>query len=626
MFDFVEKHKRLIMFVLVLIIGPAFVVVGVNTFDMGVSSANIAEVEGRPITVDEFERALDQQRERARQALGRNFDASTFDTPERRKELLDQLIAQRLLLDYASRQHMAISNPQLQDALKRYPEFLDEKGNISKEKFEVMVRAAGMTPEGFLASLRSQMVGQQVAGAIEQAAFVSQSAAERFALLSGEAREVSRFVLPASQYAAQVQVTPAEIESYYQSHTDEFRTPEQMRAQYVVLTREAVESQISVSPDEVKKQYEASLGPKLKARDEARAKAEAVLAELRKNPGRFAELAKQHSQDTASAAQGGDVGYFGRGAMVKAFEEAVFKLKPQEISPIVETEFGLHIIQLTDVKGAERRASHILWNAPSVPKDQAASLASVEKELRQQQLVKKFAEATENFKDVAYEQPESLQPLAERFKLNIETSNWVSKTAGQPPLDHPRLLNALFAPDAVQEKHNTEAVEVAPGRWVVARVLEHRPASIRPLADVRSDIEQSLREQKAMTLAKQAGEEKLKALQAGDSVQANWSNPVRLSRDKQSDVSREVLTALFKADTSKLPAYLGMETPGAGYVIYRIGKVEAPPAADPQMLLSARYALGRLESERNIEAFAEALRQRGDVEINAEALAKKEPQ
>ncbi|HKY03126.1 MAG TPA: SurA N-terminal domain-containing protein, partial [Burkholderiales bacterium] len=545
MFDFVEKHKRLMMFMLVLVIAPAFVLVGVQTFDQGVGNANIAEVEGQPIALNQFEQALDEQRERARQALGRNFDASTFDTPERRKELLDQLIAQRLLLDYASKHRMVISNAQLQEAVKRYPEFLDEQGNISKEKFEVMVRAAGMTPEGFFAGLRTQMVGQQVTGAIEQAAFVSQSSAEHFALLSGESREVSRFVLPVLQYASQVQITPAEIESYYSAHTDEFRTPEQVRAAYVVLSREAVESQISVNAEEVKKQYEASVGPKLKAREEARAKAEPVLAELRKNPGRFAELAKQHSQDTASAGQGGDVGYFGRGAMVKAFEDAVFKLKPQEISPIVETEFGFHIIQLTDIKGAERRASHILWNAPSLPKDQSASMAGVEKEIRQQALVKKVAEATENFKDVAYEQPESLQPLAERFKLNVQTSNWVSKSAGQPPLDHPRLLNALFAPETVQEKHNTEAVELVPGRRLVARVLEHRSASVRPLSDVRSDIERTLREQKAMVLAKQSGEEKLKALQAGESVAANWSIPIKLSRDKQTEVGRDVLSTLF---------------------------------------------------------------------------------
>ena len=621
MFDFAEKHKRLIMIVLVLIIAPAFVLVGVQTFDRGVGNANIAEVEGAPITVAQFEQSLDQQRERMRQALGHNFDAASFDTPERRKAVLDQLITQRLLLDYASKHQMAVSNAQLQEIIKRYPEFLDEQGNISKEKFETMVRAAGMTPEGFLAGLRVQVLGQQVTGAIEQAAFVSQSAAERFALLSGEAREVSRSLISASQYPAEV--TPADVDSYYASHSDEFRTPEQVRAEYVVLSRESVESQISVNPDEVKKQYDASVGPKLKAREEARAKAEAVLAELRKNPGRFAELAKQHSQDTGSGAQGGDLGYFGRGAMVKSFEDAVFKLKPQEISPIVESDFGFHIIQLTDIKGAERRASHILWNAPSLPKDKAASMAAVEKEIRQQALVKKFAEATENFKDVAYEQPESLQPLAERFKLNIQTSNWVSKSAGQPPLDHPRLLSALFAPETVQEKHNTEAVEVAPGRWVVARVLEHRAASVRPLADVRSDIERTLRDQKAMALAKQAGEEKLKALQEGGNVALNWSAPTSVSRDKQSDLGREVLAALFKTDASKLPAYVGIETPGAGYALYRISKVETPEKADPQMQMSARYALGRLESQRNIDAFAQALREKGDVEINEEALVKK---
>lgn len=628
MFNFVEKHKRLIMFLMVLVIAPAFVIVGVDTFQRGADAAQIAEVGGNPITVEEYERNLEQQRERLRQTLGRNFDASLFDTPAMRKEVLDRMIADRVLSYYAARNHLdrSVSPAQINAVLRQVPGLADPDGQISKENLTRLSRSVNMSPDGLLASVRADLAEQQIARAIEQGAFVSKNATARFVQSRGETREVSRFFLPAGQYASKVDVKPEEIENYYKAHNDDFRTPEQLRAEYVVLSKEAIESQIVVNPDEVQRQYESATGTNRKARQEARAKAESVLAELRKDPQKFPELAKQHSQDPVSAAQGGDLDYFTRGSMVKPFEDAVFKLKPKEISPIVETDFGFHIIQLTDIRkgpeGEERRASHILLGAPASPKE-VASKTEIERSLRQQQVTKKFAEEVENFKDVAFDQPDSLQPLADRFKLKVQTSNWLSRTTGQPPLDNQRLLNALFTDDALKDKRNSEAVEVAPGRWIVARVVEHRPASIRPLEQVRTEIEGNLREEKAIAMAKQIGEEKLKALQSGGQAEVKWSAPTQITRDRAAELNRDMVNALFKADTQKLPAYVGMEVPRAGYALLRITKVERPEKISDEQLKSASYALNQVTALQQRQAFVNVLRERADVEVNEARLEKK---
>lgn len=625
MFDFVEKHRRLVMVALLALIAPAFVIVGATTFDFSIGGSGIAEVNGRPINQSEFDNALRRQQAELERQLGRNFDPAMFDSPELRKNVLDRLITQQLLLDYASRNHANISDAQVREVLVRSAGLGDKDGVIAKEELEALARSINMTPEGLLMSVRSQLVEQQLSAGIQGSAFGAKSAAERFARQRAETRIVERVLFPAGQYVGKIDIKPADVESYYQSHTDDFRTPEQVRAEYVVLNRAAFEAEIAVTPEEVQRRYDETAGPKLKAHNEARVKAQALLDELRQHPDRFAETAKAQSLDSASGSQGGELEYFPRGAMVKPFEDAAFKLKAKEFAPLVETQFGFHIIQLLDVRqsgqGEERRVRHILLAAPPAVKDFAGSKVEIERELRQQRLTAKFAEAVENFKDVAYEQPDTLQPVADRFKLKVQSSGWLSRTVGQPPLDQPALLRALFSDDVLRDKRNSEAVEAGSGRWIVARVTEHKPAAVRPLADVRAEIESVLREERSLALALQEGGEKLKALQAGQSTDLKWSRSVALSRERPSELRAEELKTLFRTDVRQLPAYVGMESSRAGYVIYRISKVEQVQKLSPEQLQAATAAMEQLSAAQQRQSFIADLRDRADVEVNEKRLA-----
>ena len=480
--------------------------------------------------------------------------------------------------------------------------------------------------------MRADMLMRQLGSGLVESGFTSKSVARRLLETRAQSRELSELVFPAVQYAGQVKLGPDAVEAYYKANAKLFEVPEQVRAEYVVLSPDVLVAAETVSPDEVRKWYDANVAPRAEQRAEARKKIEAIAAELRKDPARFAELAKASSQDSGSAQQGGDVGYFGRGAMVKPFEEAAFKLKDGETSPIVETEFGFHIIRVTGIrkpgqdgaKTEERRASHILVSAPKAEKDFAAARPEIEAELKRSRVSKRFVELAEAFSNLAYEQPDSLQPLADRYKLKIETSNWITRQAAPPPLDNPKLLGALFGDDAIKNKRNTEALETAQNQIVVARVLEHRPATVRALDQVRADIVKKLTADETLKLARAAGEARLAELQAGKAAAAGWGQPRTVSREAAGGLDPRAIGPVFRADAAKLPSYVGVDLAPTGYTIYRISKVSEAGAPDPAKLRAAEVSLARQESRMAYQAFLSGLKARSDVTINEANLVKKD--
>lgn len=630
MFDFVTKHKRLLQFLLAALLIPPFAFFGIQSFDrMRSGGTDLAEVDGARISSLEFGRAAEQQRDQLRSVLGRNFDPALLDSPQVRRELLDNLVAQRVLGTYLARNRLVVTNEQIRELIATEPAF-QEDGKFSRSRYQALIRAQSKSEEQFEAELRSELLRRQLASGVLDSTIVAKATARRFATIRGESREVAESLVPAVQFLGQVKLASDAVENYYKSNPKDFETPEQLRAEYVELSQDVLLAEETVSAEEVKAAYETNLAPKRRDRVEARKKAEGLLAEARKEPAKFAELAKTHSQDPGSAAQGGDLGWFGRGAMVKPFEDAVFKLKENEIGPLVETEFGFHVLRLTGVrktdggKGEERRASHILINAPGDVKDFDATRAEIERDLKGQRLIKKFPELAEAFSNMAYEQPDNLRPVADKFKLRISTTDWFARATAPAPLNNPKVAAALFGDDAVRNKRNTEAVEVAPGRLVVARVLEHKPAAIRPLAEVRADITKQLTQEEALRLAREAGVERVRQLESGQGAGVPWGVARIVSRDNPAGVDRRAIGPVFRADASKLPAYAGVDLPPAGYGVYRVSKVTEAQAIDDARLRASEAGLTRLEAREAYQAFIDGLRGRAKVEIYEANLAKRE--
>jgi peptidyl-prolyl cis-trans isomerase D len=627
MFDFVSKHKRLLQLVLALMIVPPFAFWGIQWTQRDfVGAGEVANVDGMKISEQEFSEALRQQQERMRQMLGRNFNAAMLDSPAMRSELLDGMISQRLLTQYALRSHVAVTDDQLRDAITSIPAFQDD-GRFSKTRYETLLRAEGYSPASFEASVRRDLALQQVTGALSDSGIASKHTAERLARLTQQQREVAEYLIPADPKAPQAQPAAQAVRAYYDANPAQFQVPEQVGIEYLVLDQDAIAAQEQVSADDVRKYYEQnaakfgqpeqrqashillSYKPNATDADKAkvRAKAEQVLGEVRKSPGSFAALAKKYSQDPGSAAKGGDLGYFARGMMVPQFEDAAFRLKPNEISGLVESEFGLHIIKLTGIKPGKKRSLEEVR-------------PEIERDLKRQGAARRYAEAAESFSNLVYEQPDSLKPAADKFKLQIRKAEGVTRqSAPVQMLNQPRVLSALFSDDAIKNHRNTEAIDVGQNTLVAARVVEHKPASQRAFDAVKADIERQLAQKEARALAAKRGAERLAELKKGGT--APFGAVKTVSRDKPAGLPQDALARIFRADASALPAYVGVELPN-GYALYRVGKViESEPDDARQRAVQAE--LGRANGQEEFRSFLAGLRADTKVEINREALEKK---
>jgi len=630
MFDLIHKHKMLVRAMLALIVLP-FAFWGIDSYQRGASTPqDLAEVAGQTITLQEFAQAQRDQQERLRSLLGRNFDAALLDSPEQRAELLDGLIQQRLLALKAVKSKLVVTDEQLREMIAGLPAF-QENGRFSKARYDQLLRAQGLNDVAFEARLRQDVELQQLNGALADASLVAKTQVGRMLAIQGQQREISEVVLSDEQFAGEVKLAPDAAKTYYDGHQAEFQLPEQVRAEYVLLSADALAALETVGEAELHTWYDSNMRAKFEERAAAKKKAEDLLAQLRAAPDKFADLAKQHSQDPGSKDNGGDLGFFARGAIVKPFDEAAFKLKQGQMSGIVDTDFGFHIIKLTGIKPAkdgepeQRQASHILINAPAAAKDFQAMRADIEKELKKQRLGKKFAEAAETFTNLAYEQPDSLQPIAEKFKLKIQQSAWLTRKADAAAgvLNNQKLLDALFAPDSLKSKHNTEVVDGGPDTLLVARAIEHKPAAVRPLDEVRAEIAKRLIKQESMALAAKRGAAKYAELQQGKDAGLTWGPAKAIWRDGKPAVHPDALKAIFRADTGKLPVYLGVELRDRGYGLYRISRVIDAPPADEASEKSMREQLARQTAQQDYTAYLAGLRAAARIEINKANLEKK---
>jgi peptidyl-prolyl cis-trans isomerase D len=626
MFDFVAKHKRLLQIILGLMIVPPFAFWGIQWTQRVGGAGEVADVGGQKISEQEFTEALRQQQDRLRAMLRGNVDPAMLDSPAMRRQVLDGMISQRLLAQHAARNHLNVSDQTLVDTITSIPAFQVD-GKFSRERYDIALQNERMSPEQFDAALRSDLVVQQISGAVADSGFVSKSAADQFARLRAQQREVSEQRIQAD--AKGVQVKPEAVRAFYDANPGRFQVPEEVQVEYVVLSTESLLASEQTDPGEARKYYEANLSKygqpeerrashilisvKPGASDEdkrkARARAEDLLTKLRASPGSFAELAKKESGDPGSAAKGGDLGFFSRGMMVRPFEEAAFHLKPGEISDIVESDFGFHIIKVTGVK-------------PGKVKPFEQVRPEIELQLKKQQAGRRFAEAAEAFSNVVYEQSDSLKPAAEKFHLAIQNAQGVTRQgASVPALNNPRLLASIFSDDSIKNHRNTEAVETSPGTLVSARVTDHKAASLRPFDAVKEGIAKLLAQQEALAEARKRGVALLEDLRKGDSSKAAFGASKIVSRDDPKGLQPAALSQVFAADAGKLPAYAGVDS-GDGYTLYRISKVvDVQP--DENRERSVQSELGRMTGALEFQSFLDGLRADASVDINKEALEQK---
>lgn len=630
MFDTVRNNKKIVQLVLAIIILP-FALWGVDSYVRNSRGADIATVGDTPIAPEEFQRALSEQQDRLRPQVGTN--TAILESPEFRNGVLQELINRRLLLLYAAKSQMKVSNETLSGFISSLPS-LQVNGKFSREQYEALVAAQQMSVAQFEAMLKQDLLMQQTTLAVGNAAVSGRLPADRWLAAQLEEREIGEAVLRAEQFAGDSKPDADAVKRFYEENRVRFEQPEQVRVEYLVLNQSKAIENAKISEGDIKAWYQANEA-RYKKSEQRRAshiliradknapaaevkaaeeKAHQILAQLKANPADFAKLAKDHSQDPGSAANGGDLGYFGRGMMVKPFEEATYSLKENQLSEVVRSDFGFHLIKLTGVRSEQAQ-----------PLDEVRG--EILAELKRQAGTKRYVEAAEGFSNTVYEQADSLQPAAEKYGLSIQSSEWLAK-GGQlmPPFTHPKLVAALFSDDAVKNKRNTEAIEAAPNTLVSARVVEYRPATVEPLEKVAGMIEKVLAREVALTKAAAAGQTELDKLNKGEKVNLAWAKARTVSRLHAPNLSPEALAAVFSADTHKLPSYTGVKTTG-GFALYRIDKVKAfDPAAENEAAARAqalRQKYSEILAQEDMVNWLSTLRQHYGVKINSAALERK---
>ncbi|SCK24130.1 SurA N-terminal domain-containing protein [Vogesella sp. LIG4] len=603
MFDFVHNNNAAIKIILGAV-ALTFVGFGIGSYSAAVDDPYLAKVGDAKIYKRDLERQLQDQPANA---------AS-------RQAALENLIRQEMLLAEARSAHLAVAPEQLRTVIAGIPAFQDG-GKFSPARYQEFLTSRNMSAETFEAQLSRDLLLQAQTAPYLRGQFVSHTLQNRLAAMMTETREVRALVLKPEQFAANVKLDDAMLKAYYDANLKRFKAEETVKLDYVLLSQAQLAQGVQVSDDEAKAYFDKSKGEfggeqrdvshillavnkGASAADKAKVKAEAeaILKEVRANPAKFAELAKAKSQDPGSAANGGDLGFFARGAMAKPFEDVAFRMQKGQISEVVETEFGYHILKLNDIKGS----------------DFDSQKAAVVARLQQQKAAALFRSKAEKLGEVAYQQADSLKGL-EALGLTVQHSDALPRTgkAGDPVLSNRKALDAAFGDDVLKGKHNSEPIDVGNNTLVVLRVAEHQPARQKPLDEVREQVKAELLAREGGKLAAQRGEALLAELKAGKGVDAQaWQPMQSLSRRTAGQVPSGEVRAIFAVSGKSLPGFAGLKRDTGEFVLYRVDKVLPAAALAPEESAQLSGVLSELSANSVTAAYLEQLRQKHKVVIN----------
>jgi len=598
MFDFIRNHKKIMQILLIILIFPSFVLFGLDGYQrLDEKGEAVASVDGVDISRNEWDQSHQNEISRMRTSMP-NIDVSMFDTPAIKYGVLERLVQSKVLEASAKKLNLVVSDQKIAQSIAEMEVLASIKkadGSLDLEKYRQLLAAQGMTPEVFENRMRSEAAIKQVVTGVTQSSVTFPSQMEVALDAFYQQREVQIAIFSASDYLADAKPTDEEVEKYFIARKEDYKSLETVDIEFVVLSQESIEKTVSVSEAELKAyfdQNQSNLAAKEERRashilvnapkelndaDKAKAKEKAlsILDAVKKSPAQFADIAKKNSQDPGSAESGGDLGFFARGAMVKPFEDAAFNLKKGEISGLVQSDFGFHIIQLTDIKSASSA-------------NFAQMRASLEVELKKQLAQKKYAEIAEQFTNMVYEQSDSYKSVAQKLKLDIQTASAVSNESNadpKTPWANPNVMKTVFSSESIKSLRNSEAIEIAPNTLISVRVTKHYPATYLSLEEVKPMLVQTVLNEKALTLAKKDGAAKL-ALWKASPEKAQLQAAVALSRDQNLKLPGNLVDEAMRANPDKLPVMMGVDLGAKGYGIVKVNKMLASamnPTKTPEL-------------------------------------------
>lgn len=577
----------------------------------GSNSNNAAKVNGEEITLDALAEAKNLQRRQLLQQFGKDFDANLIDDALLTESALKGLVARKLLVQAADQSNFAFSSASIDQFMLTAPEFQVD-GQFNADRFDQVIRQMGYSRLQFRQMIEQEMRTSQLRAGIAGSAFITEQEAQAFARLERQTRDFS--MLTITPNLAGESVTSAEAEAYYNEHAKEFMTPEQVVVEYIELEKSTFFDQVAVDETELKELYQqeiANLEEQRRAahilieisadvsEEQARLKAEQAIERI--NAGEeFAAVANELSDDTGSAAQGGDLGFAAPGIYELEFEEALVALNKGQVSEPVRTDYGWHVIKLLDVQAAD------------IP-----SFASLQDKLTQslkaQQVEQRFVEAVKDLEGLAYESADLQQPAAD-LKLTVKVSEAFGREGAQGLFANRQVLDAAFSTEVLEEGANSMAIELDPETTIVLRVKEHKRPEPIPFAEVSAQIQQQLTAQRAIEQAKSEGETLLASLQEGktsieQAKQAEWQTVEAATRD-QDGLDPKVLQTLFKIPKPQAGAaqFAGVSLGNGEYVVLRLtGINDSPTPLNSEELVQYQEILASRAGQVDFDALMQQL-------------------
>ncbi|SHG61253.1 peptidyl-prolyl cis-trans isomerase D [Marisediminitalea aggregata] len=613
------------MAIIVLIV-LSFVFAGVSSYvsSSGVTAA--AEVNGEEISQQDVERAYQSQRARLEAQFGESIGALFSDENylrDFRLNVLDRLIADTLVLQKAEELGLRVSDKQIREAIVQMPEF-QTAGTFDNERYLMLLRQNGFQPASFSNYMRQQMTREQLARAVSASDFALPAEVTLANALQQQTRNAEYLIVDSAPFASEVELSDEEVNTFYEANLAQFDTQEKVNIAYVVLSVDDLKGDVTVSDEEVE-QYYTENNLLYKTAEErrvshiiiefgddeaaAKAKAEALVAELA-NGADFATLAQENSDDTFTAENGGDLDFITAGMMDEAFDDAAFSLaQVGDVSDVVETEFGYHIIKLTDIKPEE-----------------VTPLAEVSEEIRNQLATDKatdrFYSLQNDMANLAFEVPDTLEDVAGVANKPVKETGLVSAQLVPAPLNVPAVTSRVFDPAFIEEGLNSDLIELDDDTIAFVRIAEHEPQRTQSLDEVRTRILAQLRAEKAQQAAADWATNVVEQIKAGETpslelgdVTLSWESKEALTRTS-GELPRALVETLFTLGNAA-PDNIDIAELGSGDVgIVKVTGINQPEALSEEDSAALAQQIATASAQTGYQAFIDSLRNAADVKIN----------
>ena len=569
--------------ILTIIIIP-FALFGIDSYLSSVgSNISIGSVNGEPITSQELQKTESQFIAQIK-SQDESTDPEVFASLEFKKAVLDKLISKKLVSQAVKDSGFYISDKQVGTYISGMPEF-QKAGKFSQEQYDQVLKINNLTPNKFDISIKKDLGSQQVKDSLRKLIYTPKNKIQNLVDLTYQKRDVSIYELKQDDFKKEIDLSDVALKKVYEESKSSFIRPDQVKINFIIHSVAGIVPNIKISDKEVKNYFTNNIN-RYQTEQQRRAKhilftvgadlsdaevkeiagnAQDILNKIKKNPKSFQKNAKKYSQDAESAKNGGDLGFFSRGDMTKVFEDTVFSMSKNQISELIKTEFGFHIVMLTDIKGDEVKFESV--------KNQ------IKGELIFNAALAEYGSNAEDFSNIVYERSENLQEVAKKFDLKIESSEWLSFEDAKKFFNNEAFAQAIFDKNAIDEKKNIPAIEASPNNLVAARVLDFRKASPKPFEEVKGKIKEFLKEAESQKLLMAAGAKLINDVKSKTRT-VDWIDQLVIDRVDRKGLSDPLINAIFKMDYKDLPALTGLYDSRGEYIIVQLNKVVTEKVED----------------------------------------------